>query len=254
VIANRRRGLGWRPDLPDHRDLFMALSYTPRTLPEQVDLRPKMPPVYDQGQLGSCTANAIGAALEYLDEFGSHPDPLPPSRLFIYFNERDLEGTTDSDAGAAIRDGIKAVVHLGFCPEQLWPYDERRFTERPPQAAYDAARKDLVTSYRRIVPTARHLTSCLAAGFPFVFGFTAYESLESAATAQSGLITMPGRSERVIGGHAVLAVGYDTTRRLFTIRNSWGSEWGDHGYGYMPFSYLLGKLSTDFWTIRASES
>jgi C1A family cysteine protease len=239
---------GWVPDLPDQRD-FMYAAPTPiqRNIPSKVDLSKKCPAVYDQGQLGSCTANAIGAAIEF-----DQKKKFVPSRLFIYYNERVMEGTVESDAGAQIRDGIKSVATLGAPPERLWPYDISKFREAPPQPAVTAAKADLVVLYQRLIQDIDTMRGCLAEGFPFVFGFTVYASFESAAVAKSGVVNMPRSGEQRIGGHAVMAVGYDDSKRTFVVRNSWGKKWGKKGYFTMPYSYLTSsKLASDFWTVRS---
>src|SRR6266571_4110762 len=198
---------GWLPDLPDHRDLFYS-AVAPRLVspPDKVDLRPKCSPVEDQGQLGSCTANSLAGALEFLENLdGTRFVDL--SRLFVYYNERVIEGTVGQDSGAFIRDGIKSLAKQGVCPEQDWPYRISAFRKKPRAACYRAAKKHRIKSYHRI-STVHEMRSCLAEGFPFVFGFTVYDAFESAAVARSGVLNMPGPKEKVAGGHAVMAVGY----------------------------------------------
>ena len=200
---------GWVPDLPDARDfMYSAPEAVLTKLPKKVDLRSKMPKVYDQGQLGSCTANAIGAAFEF-EQIQQKLKDFMPSRLFIYYNERAMEGTIDSDSGAMIRDGIKSVAKLGVCPETTWPYDIAKFTEKPPRTAYAEAKKHQALVYRRVLANLHQMQGCLASGYPFVFGFTVYESFMSAEVAKTGEVPLPPRSEQLLGGHAVLAVGYD---------------------------------------------
>jgi len=223
-------------------------------LPPSVDLRSQCPPtVYDQGQLGSCTANAIGGAFE----FGLLKQGLPdfmPSRLFIYYNERVIEGTVGSDSGAMIRDGIKSVNKQGVCSEDDWKYDIERFTEKPPASCYQAALDKQALAYQRIPQTLNQLRGCLAHGFPFVFGFTVYESFESSEVARTGEAPLPSAGESVLGGHAVLAVGYDDATGRFKIRNSWGPNWGDGGYFTLPYPYLTDRgLASDFWMISQVE-
>ena len=243
---------GWVPDLPDARDhVYSAPISRIGPLPTQVDLRPLCPPVYDQGQLGSCTANAIGAAIQ----FDRSKEKLTPdftlSRLFIYYNERVIEGTVSSDNGAQIRDGIKAVATLGACDEKLWPYDIAKFAKTPPAKAFSGATKTKAASYCRVARSLSQMKGCLASGYPFVLGFTVYEAFEGDDVAKSGVLNMPASTEKTVGGHAVLAVGYDDASQRFIIRNSWSDGWGQAGYFTMPYAYLMDEnLSDDFWTIR----
>jgi C1A family cysteine protease len=251
--ASPHGGYGWVPDLPDARDyLYSApLFRFPQGLPTAVDLRPECPPVYDQGQLGSCTGNGIAGAVEF-DQKKQGTTEYTPSRLFIYYNERVIEGTVSQDAGAQIRDGIKVVVKLGAPPEGDWPYDITEFAKKPPTKAYTDAKKDIVSSYARVAQDLTQMRGCLASGFPFVFGFTVYDSFESQQVAQTGIVPMPSPGESVLGGHCVVAVGYDDSERHFVIRNSWGTGWGQQGYCFMPYEYLMSRnLANDFWTIRA---
>lgn len=244
---------GWVPDLPDHRDvLYAAPAKAILNLPAQVDLRSKCPSeVYDQGQLGSCTANAIAGAIEF-DLLQSNPKTaFTPSRLFIYYNERVIEGTVDSDSGAQLRDGIKTVAKQGGPPETLWPYDISKFEDKPSANVYKVAAKTKIILYHSLLQNLNQMKGCLVEGYPFVYGFTAYESFESPAVAKTGIVPMPSSSESVVGGHAVLAVGYDDNERRFIVRNSWGPGWGMKGYFTVPYSYLTDpNLANDFWTIR----
>ena len=245
---------GWQPDLPDQRDYqFKAPPVFLKKLPPKIDLRPKCPPVYDQGQLGSCTANAIGAAFEF-ELMKQKAQAFVPSRLFIYYNERVIEHTVDQDSGAQIRDGMKSVNKQGACTESSWPYVVGQFATKPPGATYAAALKHQVLSYMRVSRNLNQMKGCLSLGFPFVFGFTVYESFESPQVAKSGKLNMPKSDEQVVGGHAVMAAGYDDKAKRFIIRNSWGAGWGLKGYFTMPYDYLLDEnLSDDFWTIRIVE-
>jgi C1A family cysteine protease len=249
-----KRGYGWNPDLPDHRDhVFAAPRATVAKLPPKADLRKGCPAVYDQGQLGSCTANAIAAAIEF-DLLKQKLADFMPSRLFIYYNERVIEHTVASEAGAQIRDGIKSVAKQGVCPETEWPYDIAKFAVKPPLPAYADAAKSKAVSYQAIARDLAQMKGCLADGYPFVLGFTVYTAFESPQVARTGTLNLPGAGESVLGGHAVLAVGYDDTAQRFIIRNSWGKKWGIKGHFTMPYAYLLtANLSSDFWTIRVVE-
>ena len=180
---------GWLPDLPDHRDLKYA-KIAPRiaVLPRMVSLQPLCPPVEDQGALGSCTANALAGALEYLEKKDGVPF-ADLSRMFVYYNERVIEGTVSQDSGAFLRDGIKTLARQGVCSGALWPYatDAKTFTRKPPKPCYTAAKKHQITSYHRI-DTVQEMRTCLADGYPFVFGFTVYEAFESPQVARTGVL------------------------------------------------------------------
>ncbi|NVO20551.1 MAG: C1 family peptidase [Bacteroidetes bacterium] len=247
---------GWRPDLPDQRDLMYSAPHAlVKKLPAKVDLSPDCPPVYDQGELGSCTANAIGAAFEFELMKQSKSADFMPSRLFIYYNERVMENTISVDNGAEIRDGIKSVNKQGVCPETMLPYDIQKFTVKPKAACFKEALKHQVLSYHRVQRSLDQMKSCLAEGYPFVFGFTVYDAFESETVAKTGKLSLPGKTEKVVGGHAVMAVGYDDKTKRFIVRNSWGSDWGLKGYFTIPYAYITNSdLSDDFWTIRVIES
>lgn len=249
------RRYGWLPDLPDQRDYtYAAPRRVLSKLPPKADLRPACPAIYDQGALGSCTANAIGAAHQVEQIRQDAAKAFVPSRLFIYYNERVIEHTVDTDSGAMLRDGIKTVVKQGVCPEELWPYLPAVFTKRPPAPCYREALKHQVVSYQRVSQNLEQMKGCLADGYPFVFGFSVYESFETPTVARTGRVPMPARKERVLGGHAVLAVGYDDATQRFIVRNSWGAKWGKQGCCFMPYAYLTATgLSADFWTIRMVE-
>jgi C1A family cysteine protease len=214
-----------------------------------------MPRVQDQLQLGSCTANAIAAAIDY--ERGRQGLRfMYPSRLFIYYNERDMEQTIDSDAGAVIRDGLKSVAAQGVCVESFWPYvdDGFRFAVKPNPVCYSTALSHQTIKYLSPNPDLLNLKTGLAAKWPFVFGFSVYESFMSNQVSNTGMVPMPARNESLIGGHAVLAVGYDDSKNAFLFRNSWGTEWGLGGYAWIPYAYVTDpNLADDFWSIRLVE-
>ncbi|MBK5186837.1 MAG: C1 family peptidase [Gemmatimonadaceae bacterium] len=255
MAAPRKRSIkryGWVPDLPDQRDFpYRVPRRTAAALPSAVDLRPLMPPVYDQGQLGSCTANAIGGAFEF-DLLKQNEPDFVPSRLFIYYNERVIERTVEEDSGAQLRDGMKTLAHQGTCPEPMWPYVLSQFATKPTTDCYVAGRRHLGITYMRVDQELAQMRGCVAAGYPFIFGFTVYESFESDRVARTGTVPMPQGDERTLGGHAMCVVGYDNPRKLFIVRNSWGPNWGKKGYGTMPYAFFTNTdLSADFWTLRA---
>jgi len=250
TIATRQHvKLGYNRDLPDQRDRPYP-SHTKVTYPQVVDLSGGIPAPYDQGELGSCTGNAIAGALQYVQ--GLQGEPLVmPSRLFIYYNERSMEGSVGSDSGAQIRDGIKSVAKIGYCSEDTWPYDTSQFTTQPPEQAYIEAEKHQVLSYYRVTNREPSILHCLASNFPIVFGISVYESFMN---APNGDAPMPQPNEKLLGGHALLCVGYDLGTRRFKFRNSWGTSWGNGGYGTIPMEYLESPLlGGDYWTLRKEE-
>jgi C1A family cysteine protease len=247
MVTARQSRYGWIPSLPDNRDYVLRLAAT--KLPDHIDLRGSFPKPYDQGNLGSCTANAIAGLLEYLRGVEGESDFIP-SRLFIYYYERVIEGTVGSDAGAMLRDGIKVVAKQGAPNEKHWPYDIAKFTTKPTAKVIAEAVMFEAIQYQAVPQTATALMSALAAGHPVVFGFSVYESFESAEVARTGIVPYPKRGESMLGGHAVLLVGYDATKKVFICRNSWSEGWGQAGHFTIPFRYVTSKrLASDFWTI-----
>jgi C1A family cysteine protease len=243
---------GWLKDEPDKSDFrYTAPPEIARNLPEKIDLRPNFSRVYNQGNLNSCTANAIAAAMEF-DEIKQKIElPFVPSRLFIYYNERAMEGTIDQDSGAQIRDGIKSVAKLGSCHEKEWPYLEHMLKIEPRKNCFKRARRYKALEYRRLGHNLVQMKSCLASGFPFVFGIKVYSSFEGVAVRRSGHLQMPMPKEKFVGKHAVISAGYDDSKKWFIVRNSWGEGWGIRGYFTIPYKYLLDRsLSADFWTIK----
>jgi len=247
---------GWLPDHPDHRDRpFLPRVKSRGLLPPRVDWTPAMPPVYDQGQLGSCTANALCAAHEFLKRSPIHAAVPAPSRLFLYYNERECIGTVNEDSGAMIRDGVKSMLIDGLCPETLWPYDPSAVSVRPSDACYQIAAANELLEYRRVDNSSLpDLLEALTCG-PVVGGFTVYSSFESATVAKTGIVPMPGRNDSAQGGHAILVVGYDQPANQFIVRNSWGARWGKGGYFRIPFEYFTNpNLSDDFWLLTQTTS
>jgi hypothetical protein len=245
---------GWKPDLPDIHDFVYSVpnEVTAKPLPDKVNLRDQCPAVYDQGQLGSCTANAIAAAFQF-DLLKQKLPAFMPSRLFIYYNERSIENTVDKDSGAQVRDGMKSVARQGVCKEIDWPYVASEFSVKPFAKCYDWALQHRSREYHRVSRKLEDMKGCLAEGYPFVMGFTAYEAFESTEVGSNGVLNLPAAGEAVVGGHAVLVVGYDEQAQRFIVRNSWGTAWGDKGYFTMPYQYLLTPdLADDFWTIRST--
>ena len=248
---------GTHPDIPDHRDLeFVAPARLRRAPPPIVDLTARCPPVFDQGTvLNSCSAQAIAAAMWFLERpVGSRQSEVqnapPPSRLFLYYNERARAGLTGSNAPVSLRDGYKSVALQGICPESQWPYRDDRFAVKPPRACYRAALAHRAIRYFRLRRELADFRRCLASGYPFAIGISVYKSFVGKTVARTGIVSLPRARERHLGGHAMLVVGYDDKARQFIVRNSAGPRWGRHGYCVMPYAYLLNEqLAWDFWMV-----
>jgi len=242
-----------KADTHDMRDqIYRASIQSPSQLPKSVDLRSQMSPVVDQGQLGSCTANAIGSGLrEFLIlQEGKPLERL--SRLYLYWHERELEGTINQDSGAMIRDGLKVLQQRGIAPENDYPYDITKFATTPSSESESDALNYRISSYHRVTDL-NMLKASLAEGLPVVIGMSVYESFESQQVANTGKVPVPKRGEQNLGGHAVLVVGYTDTGKTGTtgnliVRNSWGEGWGDKGYCYIPYSFISKGIINDMWT------
>lgn len=274
---NGKYWMGWRPDYPDFRDytvttdkvkpmftLTGVLKAHETTLPGKMDLRQWCSPVEDQGALGSCTANAGVGMVEYFERkaFGKHIDG---SRLFLYKATRTLMHET-GDTGAFLRTTMGALALFGVPPEEYWPYAVEKFDDEPLTFCYAFAQNYQSLKYVRLDPAntpakdvLAQIKTDLAAGIPAMFGFTVYSSIRQAD--KDGKIPYPSKGERIEGGHAIMAVGYDDRLKIkndadgkqttgaFLIRNSWGEEWGDKGYGWLPYEYVLKGLAEDWWTL-----
>jgi C1A family cysteine protease len=214
-------------------------------LPKSVDLRSKCPPIFDQGDLGSCTANAGVRARMMLTG-----ETTMLSRLYLYYQERVIEGTVGEDAGAQMRDIGKAMFNCGICPELDFPYDVTKFAEKPSQIEDLDALKYKIGHYTS-VPDIDGIRQVLALKQqPVMTGIDVYASFESADVAKTGKVPIPKMSERKLGGHAVCIVGYDDTKKWFILANSWGETWGDKGYFYLPYDFFVKQYAYDFWIIN----
>lgn len=243
---------GWKKDKTDDRDSIVTFNKLNHKFfhINSVDLREFCPDIYTQGNLGSCTANAIAAAYEYDMIKQKEENIFVPSRLFIYYNERKMINTINEDSGAEIRDGIKTINIDGICNETDWPYDITKFTDTPPEELYQTAKYHTAIKYKKLTQNIDHFKECLSRGYPFVFGFMVYESFENQSVQETGIMPMPTDSENLLGGHAVMAVGFNETDKTILVRNSWGVDWGMNGYFTMPYEFILNpKYCSDFWVI-----
>lgn len=263
ITPQRLAGLGWKPELPDQRDAKFdhsaVLNAVQAAPPAVVDFRgPNMPPVYDQGNLGSCVGNGVAAAYHYIQRKQGLED-YAPSRLFIYFAAREIEGSINDDAGCFVRDGLKVVNKLGAPHEQNWGYVEGQFNRRPDPQVYTDANKHRAIAYESVEVSVTAVKAALIAGYPVIVGFTVYQSFWR--ISRDGIMPIPEMWERVEGGHCVLVVGYLTMKdhqgvltEYAICRNSWGATWGDKGYFYIPLAWLCNRDNADdFWAITAAE-
>jgi len=236
---------------PEKLDFLKLPNVTKKFAASQiVDLRNKMPPIWDQGNLGSCTGQALCALVSH--KHGK--TDFVGSPLFLYYNERMLEGTVPYDSGATLYDGIKCLQNYGICREMLWPYIVSKFTVKPRPNCYRNALKHNALQVKNIPNDINSMKACLDSGFPFVFGFQVYSSFESSYVAQTGMVPMPNTAtEQLHGGHAVVCCGYDDTKQVWIVRNSWGTSWGDKGYCYFPYNFLTSNLCSDLWNITKME-
>jgi C1A family cysteine protease len=270
------KGLGWEHEIPDFRDhtdttdevarlrrRSKRLARVNKKMPSGVDLREWCSPIEDQEDIGSCTANAGAGLLEYFERRarGAH---LDASRLFLYKATRNLLGWK-GDQGAYLRTTMKAMVLFGLPPEGVWKYDTAVYDTEPPAFCYAYAQNYKATRYYRLDPPGRSpkdvlsaVRQSLAAGLPSMFGFTVYSSIPPVGDGR-GEIPFPTKRDRMEGGHAVVAIGYQDGKQIgphrgaLLIRNSWGEGWGADGYGWLPYEYLLGGLASDFWTLLHAE-
>jgi C1A family cysteine protease len=238
-----------KKDTPDDRDHIFTSSTTLDGLPVKVDMRAKMPPIVDQSKLGSCTTNAIASGLRQFLEIKNKAPNVVLSRLYLYWHARQLEGTLGTDAGSEIRTAMKLLKNLGVCPEKDFPYVISTYNDAPSKEAEEHAAAYKIASYSR-VNNLSMVKTALAEGYPVVFGFLVYSSFKSEEATQTGWIPLPQEGEELLGGHAVLAVGYDELREVVICRNSWGSKWGDHGYFYLPYDFWAYNLIHDMWTAK----
>lgn len=253
-----QRKYSWIPSLPDYRnrkfeEFVKDQNLETQVRPVSISLRPWCSEVVDQGNLGCCTSCAVTSLVKYnLNRNKTVSSPL--SRLYLYYNQRRNDDSINWDDGDTLTDAVKMVRNYGICQESLWPYDLRRWKVQPPPPCYTDAQQVKVTSYYNL-DILDDMKTSLANYHPFVFGFSVYESFESDAVANTGIVPIPAKTETLLGGHAVMAVGYDDIAQRFLIKNSWGKKWGLpspllRGYFTIPYTYLMNRnLSDDFWVI-----
>jgi C1A family cysteine protease len=250
------RKLNWKRQPFDPRDL--VLSHGPAMmaqLPAAATTRTRAePPIRDQGQLGSCTSNAGAEAMGFVYMAATHkPDPMF-SRLFgYYFTRVKIEGNPPGeDSGCNVRDVFRAYRRFGLCYEHTWPYDINRFADEPgPDAQTEALNHQALKFYA--CPSVHAIKKSIADGWPVIFGFDCFESLDSDETAQTGVIKMPAYGEGSIGGHCMMMDSYDDKTQLFSGPNSWGPDWGDHGRFHLPYGYWTHGYASDASTLRSEE-
>jgi len=234
---------GYIPDKEDKRDFLYKAVLPAETLPSMIDLRKQCSPIRDQGQLGSCTWESMVGFREWMDKKATNKYTTL-SVLFGYYNTRVDEGTPNEDSGCELRDCLKELNQVGTCPNKYWAYYISRFAKKPSANAY-AHSTYKINAYHRL-NTLQDVKVCLANGSPVIIGFTVYESFENISS--NGIMPMPNPYEQVLGGHAVVVVGYDDTKQQLIVRNSWGKHWGAKGYFYMPYKFVTSDDVSDMWS------
>lgn len=217
------------------------------------DLRPLFPPVYDQGNIGSCTAMAVCSVFQYNDQ-----STVVPSRLFNYYCSRSLQNNMLRDVGSTIKDATQVLFQFGTCSDPVWPYIPSKYAVQPPHIAYAQASTKRIASYARVTISAQGIESAIQAGHPVCIGILLYDSFVSTTVQKTGIVKTPDPSkERFLGGHAIVIVGYDRTdpnNPVFIVRNSWGASWGNKGYCTIPYAYMLNRsLAFDAWIILSGK-
>lgn len=254
-LANNHYG-GWLPQLPNHSDYQFLPTVAAQARPKSVALDVSKIPVLNQGQQGSCTGHGTSGVVMF-DQQKQGETVVVPSREFIYYNARVYEGTQNEDSGAQVRDAVKVVAKLGVPADSDFPYNDQVYDVKPSKQAYTDAVKQEALVYEAV--QYGHLDQAIASGFPFVFGFTVFESFESEEVASTGIVPIPEQGEQVLGGHCVWSWGYNSSYsqtlngmppRTKACRNSWDTTWGDNGNFYLPQAYFDMGLCSDFWVIR----
>lgn len=246
---SQERIYNYKFDKHDERDFKFVPTVSITDLPKLVDLSQFCPPIFDQSNLGSCTGNMTAGAIFTRRKIEKLSDIIP-SRIWIYYQARKIEGTIDEDSGATIRDAIKGVATFGYCSEKSLPYDISKFTKTPSSKCVKEAKQNLIQRYESVPQDLNTIRACLAQNYSINIGIAVYESFESTNVAKTGIVPIPKPSEKVLGGHAVHIIGYDDDKKLFKLANSWGVSWGDKGFFYLPYDYVLNSvLASDFWRI-----
>lgn len=246
--------LTWKPDTPDARDFKWHPSMTVDQLPPAIDLtnRADWPEPYNQEELGSCVFNTTAGAIQY-EQIKAGKKLRMPSRLFLYYMARVREGTVDIDNGAEVRTAVKVAFKTGACTEKSWPYLISRYTRKPGKRHMDMASRNRIPGYQRVDPVVSKIKMALAEDYPVLGGFYVYRGYFLKGTEKTGKVPIPLKGDECLGGHAVLIVGYDDRKQRFKFRNSYGPEWGDGGYGYLPYEFVIKGLADDFWILKTGD-
>ena len=241
--------LNWKRGPEDNRDLPVTrhLQFRAVELPPEFELDLQIP-IYDQEEIGSCVANSGCACYRFESAQLKGDFSFDPSRLFLYYNTRAIEGTTGEDAGAYIRDAFKSMNKTGICDEKLWPYITADFAKKPNTIAYDNGLKNLVVKYTSVDKSLSVIKQTIVSGAAISFGFDVYDSFMTGNWHRTTGM-MPKPSGRLLGGHAVAIIGYSDSKQAFLIQNSWGSDWGLKGKFWMPYSFVVSDYCDDFWCI-----
>jgi C1A family cysteine protease len=246
--------LGYIKDKYDARDYIYKANNFKWGFPLKFNLKGLMPPVLNQGNLGSCVSNAVSNVLRYTDIKNKRTNNLNIkiySRLFNYYNTRVLENSIFKDNGCQIRNAIKVINKIGSTDEKFWPYIITKFQDKPNKLSYDDAIKRKITKYRRVNQNQYDIKSCINLGYPIIIGILCFSSMFTINVSKTGNIPYPKSDQQILGGHCIILVGYDDTTQTYEFQNSWGTDWGNKGYGKIPYKFVENpNYATDFWMIE----
>jgi C1A family cysteine protease len=247
---NKIRFYGWKKGTDKPKTILYSPVKHVLPLPSYVDLQPKCPPVYDQG---SCTANAVAGLSQYLMRKHGYVDWMP-SRLTLYYWNRMQKETANENSGDSLQDDMNSLVKFSVAHEPLWKYEPKNFTIKPEKSVWSDGYWHSVKIGLSVEQNIETIKSCISECYPIIFGMMVYSCFESLEMEKNGILKMPTSNDKILGGHAVMAVGYDDHTKMIKVRNSWGGKWGKNGYFFMPYDYISNPYyCDDFWTAHDFE-
>lgn len=247
----------WIPDKVDDRDFMYSSNselFVPIEVSKIVSLKKWCSPVETQKHHGSCVGNAATNAIE-LNRIRDGLEHVDFSRMFVYYNSRIFHSAVLKDEGTQIRYALSSINGIGVCRTYLWPYVSENINKRPSWNAYREAYKTRISAYYSIkgdyTEIIEQIEHAIRSGNPVLFGCLVYSDFCSGKLQKGGIARIPGDDENYVGGHAMLIVGFDSERRLLEVKNSWGIDWANNGYCWIPYDYLKPSRASDFWVLTA---